>query len=41
MWHLDTETALVSFSGISFDESFFVELKIVYWMFHTSVIKGT
>lgn len=36
MWHLDAAAALVSFSGISFEESFFVGLKIVYWIFHTS-----
>lgn len=37
MWHLDAAAALVSFSGISFDEPLFVELKIVYWIFHTSL----
>lgn len=36
MWHFDAAAALVSFSTISFEESFFVELKIVYWIFHTS-----
>lgn len=37
MWHLDAAAALVSFSGISFEGALFVELKIVYWIFHTSL----
>lgn len=36
MWHLGAVAALVSFSGLFFEGSPFVELKIVYCIFLTA-----